>query len=113
MLANDKPLVIDTMSSSWYLSVPGAVGLEFRGNTHGRFDDAVQQRLELKLRKLTGGNMAIPVVVMSFNVSRFDGYNLALRVSHAGFTKVFWYRGGREAWEVAGKPEAVVRPDDW
>jgi hypothetical protein len=26
---------------------------------------------------------------------------------------IYWYRGGREAWEVAGKPEEVVQPADW
>jgi hypothetical protein len=113
MLEHDKPLVIDTMDASWYRSVPGAVGLDFNGNTHGTFTDEVQKRLEPKLQKLTGGDMAKPIVAMGFNVARFDGYNLALRVRHAGYTNVYWYRGRREAWEVAGKPEEVVRPADW
>jgi rhodanese-related sulfurtransferase len=113
MLENDKPLVIDTMAASWHRSVPGAVGMDFRGNTHGTFDDAVQKRLELRLRELTGGDVAKPIIATSFNVSYFDGYDLALRLRHAGYTNVYWYRGGREAWEVAGKPEDVVRPVDW
>jgi class 3 adenylate cyclase/TolB-like protein len=113
MLEHDKPLVIDTMDSSWYRSVPGAVGLDFNGNTHGTFTDETQKRLERKLHELTGGDMAKPIVAMGFNAARFDGYNLALRIRHAGYTNVYWYRGGREAWEVAGKPEEVVRPADW
>jgi TolB-like protein/DNA-binding winged helix-turn-helix (wHTH) protein len=113
MLENDRPLVIDTMLYSWYRSVPGAIGLNFHGHTHGTFTDAVQQRLEQKLRTLTGGDLAKPIVAMTFNVAQFDGYNLALRIRHAGYTNVYWYRGGREAWEVAGKPEDVVRPADW
>jgi hypothetical protein len=44
MLENEKPLVIDPMSNSWNRSVPGAVGLEFRNNTHGTFDDALQKQ---------------------------------------------------------------------
>jgi rhodanese-related sulfurtransferase len=113
MLEHDKPLVIDTMDATWYRSIPGAVGLDLSGDVHGSFTDEVRQRLERKLRELTGGDMAKPVVAMSFNVARFDGYNLALRIRHAGYTNVYWYRGGREAWEVAGKPEAEVRPADW
>ena len=101
------------MDASWHRSVPGAVGLEINGSTHGTFTDAVQKRLEQKLRALTGGDMAKPIVAMAFNVARFDGYNLALRLRHAGYTNVYRYRGGREAWEVAGKPEDVVRPADW
>jgi hypothetical protein len=36
-----------------------------------------QERLEQKFRALTAGDMAKPVVAVSFNVARFDGYNLA------------------------------------
>jgi TolB-like protein/Tfp pilus assembly protein PilF len=113
MLHDKKPLVIDTMAWTWYRSVTGAVGLDFNGNTHGTFTDEVQKRLERKLRELTGGDMGQPIVAVGWNAASFDGYNLALRIHHAGYTNVYWYRGGREAWEVAGKPEEVVRPADW
>jgi 3-mercaptopyruvate sulfurtransferase SseA len=113
MLQNEKPLVIDTMVNSWHSSVPGAVGLDFNGSTHGTFDDAIQRRLEAKVRELTGGDMAKPIVSMSFNVVFFDSYNIALRLRHAGYTNVYWYRGGREAWEVAGLPEGPVDVQDW
>ena len=49
----------------------------------------------------------------ALNAAFPDGYNIALRIRHAGYTNVYWYRGGREAWEVAGKPEEVVRPTDF
>jgi adenylate cyclase len=39
--------------------------------------------------------------------------NLALRIAALGYTNVYWYRGGREAWEVAGLPEAQVDIQDW
>ena len=113
MLGDHKPLVIDTMSFTWYRSIPGAVGLVFNGNTHGSFTDEVQRRLEAKLHELTGGDMAKPIVAVGWSSESFDGYNLALRLHHAGYTNVYWYRGGRQAWEVAGKPEDVVRPADW
>ena len=113
MLENEKPLVIDTMDASWGRSVPGAVGLDFNGNTHGTFADVVQKRLEQKLRALTGGDIAKPIVAMGFNVAHFAGYNLALRVRHAGYANVYWYRGGREAWEVAGLPETEVNVQEW
>jgi hypothetical protein len=73
----------------------------------------VQERLERKLHALTGGDTAKPIVAMGFNVAHLDGYNLALRIRHAGYTNVYWFRGGREAWEMAGIPEEVVRPADW
>jgi hypothetical protein len=113
MLQDKKPLVIDTMDSSWYRSVPGAVGLDQYTDIGGTFTDKVQTRLEQKLRELTGGDMAKPIVTMSLNAARFGSYNLTLRIRHAGYTNVYWYRGGREAWEVAGKSEDEVRPADW
>jgi class 3 adenylate cyclase/TolB-like protein len=113
ILRDKKPLVIDTMARTWYRSVPGAVGLDFHDNTHGTFTDNVRKRLEQKLGQLTGGDMTKPIVAVGWSVASFDGYNLALRIRHAGYTNVYWYRGGRQAWEVAGKPEEVVRPADW
>ena len=113
MLEDDKPLVVDTMSYSWYRSIPTAVGLDFRGNTEGTFDDPLQKRLESKVLDLTGGNMERPIVAMSFNVSFFDAYNIALRLRHMGYARVYWYRGGREAWEVAGMPQTRLNVQDW
>ena len=97
------------MDGSLGPSLPGAVGINFHSHTHGAFTDEVQKRLEATLHTLTGGDMGKPIVAMRFNVARFDGYNLALRICHAGYTNVYWYRGGREAWEVAGEPEEEVR----
>jgi adenylate cyclase len=74
MLEHEKPLVIDTMDSSWYRSVPGAIGLDFAGNTYGTFTDAIQKRLERKLHELTGRDTAKPIVAVGFSVVRFDGY---------------------------------------
>jgi hypothetical protein len=45
-------------------------------------------------------NFAV-VFSVRFNSEHFDGRNLALRLAALGYTRVRWYRGGREAWEVA------------
>ena len=52
----------------------------------------------------TEGDLSAPIVAMGWNSERFDDRNLALRMVALGWTQVYWYRGGREAWEVAGKP---------
>ena len=113
MLERDKPLVIDTMEATWYRSIPGAIGVDFHGRTPGTFTDETQKRPERKLHELTRGDTARPIVAVGLSVVRFDGYNLALRIRHAGYTNVYWYRGGRQARENAGKPEEEVRPADW
>jgi adenylate cyclase len=113
MLKYDGPLVIDTMARTWHSSVPRAIGLDFGGDVHGTFVDDVQGRLERKLSELAGGDTAKAIVTMSFNVAQFDSYNLALRIRHAGYTNVYWYRGGREAWEVYGHPQVKLTRQEW
>ena len=63
--------------------------------------------------ELTGGDLNKPIVAVGWNSERFDGRNLALRLVALGYTNVYWYRGGREAWEVAGLPETDIMPRKW
>jgi adenylate cyclase len=71
------------------------------------------ERFGRKLHKMTEGNLSAPIVAMGWNSERLDGRNLALRMVALGYTQVCWYRGGREAWEVAGLPEADLAQQDW
>ena len=112
LLAEAAPLVIETVSNSWGRSIPGAVGLRFSG-LGGRFADEGQDRLRRKMVELTGGERNRPVVAVGWNSERFDGRNLALRLTALGYTRVYWYRGGREAWEVADLPETALVPQEW
>jgi rhodanese-related sulfurtransferase len=111
-LAKAQPVVIDTVTCSWGRSIPGAAGLKFAG-LGGTFTDAAQERLRGKMRELTGGDLNRPVVAVGWNSERFDGRNLALRLAALGYTQIYWYRGGREAWEVNGLPETDLRMQDW
>ena len=65
------------------------------------------------MQQLTRGDQTLPVITMGFNSERYQGRNLALRLVTLGYTNVYWYRGGREAWEVAGLPEADLMVQDW
>jgi adenylate cyclase len=84
----------------------------------GSFTDTAQDHLRRKMHALTAGDLNRPVVAVGFNSERFDGRNLALRLAALGYTQVYWYRGGwyrggREAWEVAGLPETEVDLQEW
>jgi adenylate cyclase len=111
-LAGMRPVVIDTVTNSWGRSIPGAVGLEFAG-LGGSLVDAAQSRLRVKLSALTAGDLGRPIVAVGWNSEHFDGLNLALRLAALGYTQVYWYRGGREAWEVNEEPETDLALDDW
>src|ERR1700748_1760658 len=78
-----------------------------------RFSDTAQDHLRAKMHALTTGSPDKPIVAVGWNSERFDGRNLALRLVALGFTNVYWYRGGREAWEVAGLPETGVNVQEW
>ena len=107
-----KPVIIDPLAYFWGSSLPGAIGLRYAG-LGGDFADDGQERLRRKMTELTGGDLTKPIVAVGWNSERFDGRNLALRLVALGYTNVVWYRGGREAWEVAGLPETDLVPQEW
>jgi adenylate cyclase len=105
-----KPLVIDTINGG--LSISGAAGLWGAG-IGGTLSDEYQGRLSRKMQQLTGEDRTLPIVTVGFNSERYQGRNLALRLVALGYTNVYWYRGGREAWEVAGLPETELVVQEW
>jgi tetratricopeptide (TPR) repeat protein len=109
LLEQRGPLVLDT--TPWGRSISGAIGL--RAGIGGTIDDAYQERLGRKIQQLTGGNLTRPIVTMGWNAERFQGRNLALRLVALGCTEVYWYRGGREAWDAAGLLETELIMQDW
>jgi hypothetical protein len=110
LLEQRKPVVLDTARGCQ--SIPGAVGLWGVG-IGGSLSDAFQDRLARKMQQLTGGDRNLPIVTMGGNAERFQGRNLALRLVALGYTDVYWYRGGREAWEVAGLPQTELGMQYW
>jgi adenylate cyclase len=112
LLEEQKPLVVDPLLYSWGRSIPGAIGLQNAGHG-GSTSDEMQGRLRKKMQQLTKGDLTRAIVAVGWNSERFDGRNLALRLVALGYTSIYWYRGGREAWEVAGLPETQVDVQDW
>ena len=104
--------MIDTVQYSWGRSIPQAVGLIDAG-LGGNLGDAAQHRLGKKMRELTNNDISAPIVAVGWNSESFDGRNLTLRLVALGYRNVYWYRGGREAWEVAGLPETDLVTQDW
>jgi PQQ-dependent catabolism-associated CXXCW motif protein len=112
LLLRTKPLLIDVALDSWGYSLPGAVGLQ--GIGHGAaFSEGLQARFARKIHDLTGGDLTRPIVVFCVNCERFTGYNAALRLAALGYTRVHWYRGGVEAWEVNGQREDELVLQAW
>ena len=112
LLTEHKPIIIDPMMYWWGRSLAGAIGLK-RAGEGGSYSDVTQDRLRRKMQALTNDDLATPIVAIGFNSERFDGRNLALRLVALGYSNISWYRGGREAWEVANLPETAIDIEEW
>lgn len=108
-LHDGRPLVIDASPGNQTLQ--GAISV-YEAGFGGTFEDSVQERLRDLMGTLTGGDLSRPIVTLGQNAERWTGYNLALRLVALGFRRVYWYRGGREAWEAEGLPMAQVPPTE-
>jgi len=56
---------------------------------------------------LAGGDHDRPIYVYGIKNRGWDGYNLTLRVLHAGYHKVFWIRDGLAGWLEQGLPLSI------
>jgi PQQ-dependent catabolism-associated CXXCW motif protein len=68
----------------------------------GSFNDRVQKDFGAFLQQVTGGNKETPLVFYCQSSHCWMSYNASLRAINLGYTNVLWYRGGIEAWEMAG-----------
>jgi PQQ-dependent catabolism-associated CXXCW motif protein len=99
--ASARPLLLDVVGGEGHDSIPGAIWLPGAGR--GRdFDDAVQARLAGALAALTGRASTRSIVFFCASTKCWLSYNAALRAATLGYTEVYWYRGGIEAWLDAG-----------
>jgi rhodanese-related sulfurtransferase len=61
-----------------------------------------------KIEDLAEGDRNRPIVTASWNSERWSSRNLAIRLVSLGYHKVYWYRGGLEAWDLAGLSKQLV-----
>lgn len=94
-------VVIDVLGSGYGL--PNAY-VAAPLSSPGSFDDRTQQQGSQWLNQITGSNRNMPIVIYCSDPMCWLSYNAALRAVAAGFTNVYWYRGGIQAWEMAGLP---------
>ena len=76
----------------------------------GSFNDATQQEFARYLQQVTGGDKAKPMLFYCQNTQCWMSYNAALRAIAMGHTRVYWYRGGIEAWQQAESLAMSMQP---
>ena len=76
----------------------------------GSFNDATQQEFGRYLQQVTAGDKARPMVFYCQSTQCWMSYNAALRAIAMGYSRVYWYRGGIEAWQQAEALAMSVAP---
>ena len=106
MLASgERPLLIDVASGEGRLTIEGAWRIKGAGRGTNFFDP-VQAEFARRLSVITADDKGRPMVLFCVNPLCWLSYNAALRAVSLGYTRVYWYRGGVEAWRAAGLPTA-------
>ncbi|MEE9329306.1 MAG: rhodanese-like domain-containing protein [Parvularculaceae bacterium] len=110
MMINQKPgqvAIFDVLNGPELL--PGAYTAG-PAAAPGNFQDRTQQEFGQFLQKTTQGNKQKPLVFYCQSTQCWMSYNAALRAINMGYTQVLWYRGGIEAWKMAGLPTQPNQP---
>jgi adenylate cyclase len=98
------PLLLSTYCSDCLrVTIPGTnfVPDAYR---NGVLDDAKRQALKVLVDRLVHGDRTRRVITFSWNAVFWDARNLAIELADLGYPNVSWYRGGLEAWDLAGLP---------
>lgn len=106
MLTDEKVILFDVLQGQERATIPGALmvpgaGLESNSARELAFTDLMATYVADK---------ATPVVFFCLSYECWLSYNAALRAIKLGYQKVFWYRGGIDAWKAAKLPLARAKP---
>jgi rhodanese-related sulfurtransferase len=103
-LLETKPLILTKTPEN--PTIPGAILVNF-GET-GTLSDEWQAALGKLVGEAANGDKQYPIVVFSYSINHWQARNLALRLIALGYTNVYWYRGGWEAWDSHYLPKAPL-----
>jgi len=100
---DNTALLIDVLADPHQSTIQGAHYVPAAGQP-GTFNDGAQQQTTRALRTLTQGANNRPLIFFCAGSSCWESYNAVLRARAAGYTQLYWYRGGLASWHAAGLP---------
>lgn len=111
------PALIDVYRRQWlherfiedepHANLPGSLWLPNTGD--GTLSPAWQGYFERNLRQATGGQYHYPVVFYC-RADCWLSWNAVKRAAHLGYTNLYWYRDGLDAWQQADLPLQAAQP---
>jgi PQQ-dependent catabolism-associated CXXCW motif protein len=109
LIASDRSaLLIDVLADPHQVTIQGAQYIPAAGQP-GSFTDNVQAQTAQALQALTQGRRDRPLVFFCAGAACWESYNAVLRARAAGYTRLYWYRGGLASWSAAGFPMQAMR----
>jgi rhodanese-related sulfurtransferase len=88
--------------------LPRTDSLAFGGNAfEDQTQDAAFNERFTSLLALLAPDKSAPLVLYCFGRNTWFSVNAALRAKSAGYTNVYWYRGGVESWVAAKLPTSL------
>lgn len=113
-----KPLLIDVYRRQWlqgrfidsepHANLPGSHWLANTGD--GELSPEWQQYFNRYLQQLSAGNRQRPLVFYC-RADCWLSWNAVKRAAALGYTSLYWYRDGLDAWEAAGLPVVAAQPE--
>jgi adenylate cyclase len=103
-LLTARPLILTTTMSN--PTIPGAILVDLPNS--GSLTDEWQTAIGKLVGEATNGDKQHPIVTFAYCINRWQSRNLALRLIALGYTNVYWYRGGWEAWDAHDLPKAPL-----
>ena len=116
--SKDKPVLIDVYRRQWlrerfiedepHANLPGSHWLANTGD--GELTPRWMEYLTLNLRLYSDGHKDTPLVFYC----RSDcwlSWNAVKRAAALGYSDLYWYRDGLDAWQAAGLPVEVDQPE--
>ncbi|MGE0178936.1 MAG: rhodanese-like domain-containing protein [Sphingomonas sp.] len=100
---NPQLLLVDVLAQAHPQTVQGAVWLP-SGGSGGTFQDSYQGDFAAGLNQATAGERSRPLVFFCASANCWESHNATLRANAAGYTRLFWYRGGLASWAEAQLP---------
>jgi len=107
--SGEPPLLLSANCARCFdIDIPGAISVP-GAYLHSPLSNEARQGLKNWLDRQLNGQSSRRMITFSWNAERWHGRNLALELVALAYPNVSWYRGGVEAWDVAGQPVVAKR----